>query len=413
MHLSRRGLMVNGAAALVLAPLAAQGQAKGASSTAAALHQKLLCLDTHLDAPMNFARTGWDIMKRHGGDIDSTQLDYPRMVQGGLDGGFFAIYTPQAPLSDAGLMAMRDAGFLRAAQIREMVAAHPEKFELAFVPEDAARIAAKGKRVVFQSIENSSILANDVSLLRVFYRLGVRMAGPVHFLNNQLGDSATDIKKWGGLSPMGKDFVALANDLGIVLDASHASDDVFDQMSDLSRAPIICSHSGCRAVHDHPRNLDDARIKRLAASGSTIQINSYNEYLVTVPDNPARDKAQAAMRAGTRTAPNASAADVAKAMRAQVAATKALNKQYPIPRATFEDYMQHVMHALDLVGPDHVGIGADWDGGGGVIGMEDCASLPKITERLVKAGYTEAQLGNFWSGNALRVLGLAQAARKN
>jgi membrane dipeptidase len=400
--------MVNGAAALALAPLGA----RAATLSPAALHQKLICLDTHLDTPMSFARTGWDMMKRHGGDIDSTQVDYPRMVQGGLDGGFFAIYTPQQPLTEAGFLAMRDAAFLRAAEIREMVAAHADKFELAFAPEDAARIAAKGKRIVYQSIENSSILGNDVSLLRVFYRMGVRLAGPVHFLNNQLGDSATDTKKWGGLSPMGKEFVALANDLGIVLDASHASDDVFDQMSDLSRAPIICSHSGCRAVHDHPRNLDDARIKRLADSGSTIGINSYNEYLVTLTPNPERDKAVAAVRAANRTAPGATAGEVARAAHASVLAMREVDRKYPIPRATFDTYMQHVMHALDLVGPDHVGVGADWDGGGGVIGMEDCASLPKITERLVKAGYTEAQLGNFWSGNALRVLGMAQAARK-
>ena len=284
MRLTRRRLMVNGAAALALAPAAAQS----APNAARALHNRLICLDTHLDTPMNLARTGWDMMTRHGGDIDSTQVDYPRMVEGGLKGGFFAIYTPQGPLTPEGLLAMRDAAFLRAAEIREMVAGHPDKFELAFVPEDAARIAAKGKRIVFQSIENSSPLGNDVSLLRVFYKLGVRMAGPVHFTNNQLADSATDTKKWGGLSPLGKDFVAEANDLGIILDASHASDDVFDQMSDLSRAPIICSHTGCRAVFDHSRNLDDARIKRLAAAGSTIQINSYNEYLVKVPPNPAR-----------------------------------------------------------------------------------------------------------------------------
>ena len=409
MELSRRGLMVNGAAALVAAPLAAKA---ATAVSPAALHQKLICLDTHLDTPMSFARTGWDVMQRHGGDIDSTQVDYPRMVEGGLDGGFFAIYTPQAALTESGLLAMRDAAFLRAAEIREMVATHSDKFELAFVPEDAARIAAKGKRIVYQSIENSSILGNDVSLLRVFYRLGVRMAGPVHFLNNQLGDSATDTRKWGGLSLMGKEFVVLANDLGIVLDASHASDDVFDQMCDLSRTAIICSHSGCRAVHDHPRNLDDARIKRLAAAGSTIQINSFNEYLVNVPPNPERDKAMSAIRSELRAKPGASGAEVAKAARDQLVAIRALEKQYAIPRATFETYMQHVMYALDLVGPDHVGIGADWDGGGGVTGMEDVTSLPKITERLLRAGYTEAQLGNFWSGNALRVLGMAQKARK-
>jgi membrane dipeptidase len=403
--IDRRQILVNGGA-LALAGPALAAPAPGA------LHQRLICLDTHLDAPMNFARPGWDILQRHGGDVDTTQLDYPRMVKGGLDGGFFAIYTPQGPETPEGFLAMRDAAFLRATEIREMVAAHPKQFELAFTPDDAARIAAKGKRIVYQSIENSSILGTDVTLLRVFYRLGVRMAGPIHFRNNQLGDSATDTKRWNGLSPMGRDFVALANDLGIVVDQSHSSDDVFDQMMELSRAPIICSHSGCRAVHDHPRNLDDGRIKRLAAAGSTIQINSYNEYLVTVPANPERTQAQGAIRAAARLPAGASRAQILAAQNQQKAAMAELDRKYPIPRASFEDFMQHVTHALDLVGPDHVGVGPDWDGGGGVTGMEDVAALPKVTERLLKLGYTEPQLGQFWGGNALRVLGAAQAARK-
>lgn len=405
--INRRVLMVNGLAALTIAPVVAQAQ-----TNALALHKKLICIDTHLDMPANLARPGWDVMQRHNVEDDFTQVDYPRVREGGLSGGFFSIYTPQAPVTPEGMSAMRDAAFLRAAEIREMVAAHPQQFELAFLPEDAARIAAKGKIMVFQSIENSGILGNDVTLLRSFYKLGVRMAGPIHFLNNQLGDSATDKKQWGGLSPLGKDFVREANDLGIVLDASHSSDDVFDQMMDLSRAPIICSHSGCRAIHDHPRNLDDARIKRLAAAGSTIQINSYNEYLITVPPNPERDKARRAAFGKMRNLQDASPAQAAAMMRQVAAEMRAINKEFPSPRATFDMYMQHVMHALDLVGPDHVGVGADWDGGGGVAGMEDVTFIPKITERLVKAGYTEAQLANFWSGNALRVLRKAHEARK-
>ncbi|HEY4275151.1 MAG TPA: dipeptidase [Rhizomicrobium sp.] len=407
MNLSRRAMIASGAAALA----AGTGMAR-AQTDARALHKRLICIDTHLDMPANLARPGWDVMQRHSYDEDFTQVDYPRMIEGGLDGGFFSIYTPQAPVTPEGMSAMRDAGLLRAAEIREMVAAHPDKFELAFVPEDAARIAAKGKIIVFQSIENSGILGNDVTLLRGFYKLGVRMAGPIHFLNNQLGDSATDKKQWGGLSPLGKEFVKEANDLGIVLDASHSSDDVFDQMMDLSRTAIICSHSGCRAIHDHPRNLDDARIKRLAASGSTIQINSYNEYLVTVPPNPDRDKARRDARSKMRNLGNMPGEQATAIVRQVAAELRAIDKQYPSPRADFEEYMKHVTHALDLVGPDHVGVGADWDGGGGVTGMNDVTSIPKITERLVKAGYTEAQLGNFWSGNALRVLGKAHSARK-
>jgi membrane dipeptidase len=407
MEITRRTALASGAAALALAP----GLVRAAVD-ARALHKKLICIDTHLDMPANLARPGWNVMEKHRFDEDFTQVDYPRMVEGGLDGGFFAIYTPQAPVTQEGMSAMRDAALLRAMEIREMVAAHPAQFELAFVPEDAAWIAAKGKIIVFQSIENSGILGNDVTLLSSFYKLGVRMAGPIHFLNNQLGDSATDKKKWGGLSPLGREFVKEANDLGIVLDASHSSDDVFDQMMDQSRAPIICSHSGCRAVHDHPRNLDDARIKRLAAAGSTIQINSYNEYLVTVPPNPERDAARRAARGAMRDVANMSPAEATAAVRAAAAAEREVEKKYPIPRANFDEYMKHVTHALDLVGPDHVGVGADWDGGGGVVGMEDVSSIPKITERLVKAGYTEAQLANFWSGNALRVLGKVHEARK-
>jgi membrane dipeptidase len=409
-RIDRRQIMVNGAGFALMG--ARTGALAGPAPSPAALHRRLLCLDTHLDAPQNFARAGWDILQRHGGDIDNTQLDYPRMVQGGLDGGFFAIYTPQGPETPEGYLAMRDAAFQRALEIHEMVAAHPRQFALARTPEDAARIAATGRRIVYQSIENSAPLGNDVSLLRVFYRLGVRMAGPVHFRSNQLGDSATDAKRWNGLSPMGRDFVALCNDLGIIADQSHASDDVFDQMVELSRAPIICSHSGCRAVHDHPRNLDDARIKRLAAAGSTIQINSYNEYLVTVPPNPERTRALAAIRAAARPAADASPAQIRAAQKRSQAAMRELDRKYPIPRASFDDFMQHVTHALDLVGPDHVGIGPDWDGGGGVTGMADVAALPRITERLLKLGYGETQLAQLWSGNVLRVLGAVQAARK-
>src|SRR3954466_8813782 len=162
MTVSRRTILVNGAALLATPAFAKEPSAR-------ALHGRLICLDTHLDTPASLARPGWDMMKRHSRDLDLTQVDYPRMLSGGLDGGFFAIYTPQGPLTPEGMLAARDAAFLRAMEIRELVAAHPGQFELAFVAEDAARIAASGKRIVYQSIENSYPLGDDVSLLRVFY----------------------------------------------------------------------------------------------------------------------------------------------------------------------------------------------------------------------------------------------------
>ncbi|MBL6853917.1 MAG: dipeptidase [Alphaproteobacteria bacterium] len=407
--LSRRGMLAGAAGAGFVA--AAPAIAKKATSDAAvrALHNRLLCLDTHLDTPARFPWPGWDIMQRHEAPL--SQVDYPRMVEGGLDGGFWAIYTAQGPLTPEGMMAARDAALLRAAAIREMVAKHGDHFALAFASADAAKINASGKKIVYQSIENAYPLANDVTLLRSFHALGVRLCGFAHFKVNQFADSATDAPKWKGLSDAGRELLALMNELGIVPDHSHSSDDVFDQLASLSKTPILLSHSGCRAVHDHPRNLDDARLKKLADLGGVIQINSLSAYLVATPDNPDREKAAGAIYAKLRglsgMTPAAATAAIAEASRAM----KALDVQYPEPHATFEDYMAHMLHALKLLGPDHVGVGADWDGGGGVIGMEDCASNWKITARLLKEGYREDDLQKIWSGNALRVLKAAEDAR--
>ncbi|HEY4265252.1 MAG TPA: dipeptidase [Micropepsaceae bacterium] len=367
----------------------------------------MLMLDTHLDTPMNFARPGWDIMDAHSVEGDMSQVDYPRMVKGGLDGGFFAIYTPQGPRTPQGLAAARDAGLKRGVEIREMVARHSDSFALALRADDAQRIAASGKRVVFMSMENGYPLGKDLTLLKTFYDLGVRMAGPVHFTNNDLADSATDPKgpEWHGLSPLGKQFVAQANRLGIILDASHASDDVFDQMLALSAAPIILSHSGVRAVFNHPRNIDDTRIARLAAAGGVIQVNSYSDYLVDTPVIPARETAMRAL--GVKYGPfRALAGDKLKAYMAERHAVEA---QYPLPHATMDDLMAQLLHALKLAGPDHVGIGLDWDGGGGVTGMEDVAGIPAISKGLLAAGYSQADLAKIWGGNALRVMRAVEA----
>jgi membrane dipeptidase len=377
------------------------------AADARAIHDRILTLDSHLDTPMNFSRSGWDIMDEHSVASDLSQVDYPRMVKGGLDGGFFAIYTPQGPRTPQGLAAARDAALLRGVEIREMVARHSDKFALALRADDAARIAASGKRFVFVSIENSYPLGKDLTLLKTFYEFGVRMVGPVHFTNNDFADSATDPKgpEWHGLSPLGKELVTEANRLGMILDASHSSDDVFDQMIALSAAPIVLSHSGASAVFKHPRNIDDARIMKLAAAGGVIQINSYTDYLISTPPNPARD---AAMRAlGMKYGPLRNLAG--EKLRAYMAERHGIGAQYPMPRATLDDLMAHLLHTIKLVGTDHVGIGLDWDGGGGVAGLEDVADIPEISTRLIAAGYSEADLAKIWGGNLLRVMRQVEA----
>lgn len=392
---------------LALSLGASAGPAAGKSSDARAVHESLLTLDSHLDTPAHFSAPGWDILDRHTVEEDGTQVDYPRMVDGGLDGGFFAVFTPVKPLTPEGDAASRDAALIRAVEIREMVARHADRFALALKADDAPAIAARGRRVVFLSMENGQPVEADLGLMRTFYALGVRLMGPVHFKANDLADSATDAPRWGGLSDKGRAAVAEANRLGIVLDASHASDAAFDQMLALSRTPIVLSHSGCRAVFDHPRNIDDARLKALAAKGGVIQVLAFNSYMAPVPKDPARDAAYAALQKDYLAAQPLGP----EARKAFAARRRALAAQFPVPKADFETFMAHLDHALKVAGVDHVGIGLDLDGGGGVAGLEDVADAWKITERLLREGYGPADIQKVWSGNILRVLRAAEAAR--
>lgn len=388
------------AAGCVTAP-APQVPAQPAMSEARALHERLLTLDTHLDTPILFSRPGWSILNRHDSRQDYSQVDLPRMIEGGLDGGWWVIYTPQGPRAPEANALARDRALIRAMEIREMVARHGEHFALALKADDAARIHAEGKRIVFMSIENSYPLGQDLTLMKTFYDLGVRMISPVHFANNDLADSATDPRgpEHNGLSPLGAQFVQEANRLGMVIDASHASDEATRQMIRLSKTPIILSHSGVKAIYDHPRNIDDALLRELAAAGGVIQMNSLGAYLTALP--PAAPERRAALQA-LRDQPLADAL-------AMLQARRRIDAQFPAPMAKFEDFMAHLLHALSVVGPDHVGIGADWDGGGGVLGMEDVSAFPLITERLIAAGYTEEDLAKIWGGNALRVMRAAEA----
>lgn len=363
------------------------------------VHEQLLVLDTHLDTPMLLQRPGWDIGDYHHYAWDGSQVDIPRMAQGGLDGGFFVIYTRQGPLTPEGFAAARNGALVRAAEIQRMVAGHPEVFAFATTPEDASRIAAQGKRIVYQSIENSYPLGTDLGLLETFYRFGVRMAGPVHSKNNQFADSATDTPRWNGLSPLGRAWVAEMNRLGMLIDASHASDAAFDQMLALSKTPIILSHSGPKAMFDHPRNLDDERLRKLARAGGVMQLNSlYLEPFNNDADRNALQKRQEAFH-------TLSPAEQRELLRDSAA----LDAKRPYVSATFDMFMTSLLHAIKVMGVDHVGIGADWDGGGGVLGMEDVAALPRITARLRQAGYSEADIAKIWGGNVLRLLGRAQA----
>lgn len=398
-----------GAALIALLPVAVSAQA--VPKKVQQLHQQLLTLDSHLDTPASLDLPDWSIDEEHGVHSDYTQVDLPRMKKGGLDGGFWAIYTGQGPLTVEGFAKARDFALMRGVSIREMVAADPANFTLALEAKDAAPIAAAGKRVVYMSIENAYPLGEDIGLLQTFYDMGVRVVGFAHFAHNQFADSSTDPSKkprFGGLSPLGKQLLKDMNRLGIVPDASHSSDQVLDDLLVLSTTPVLLTHSGCKAIYDHPRNIDDDRLKALAAKGGVIQMNAYGAYLKAAKPNPERQKAMGALFASMREGGKMTAEKRAELL----AKRQEIDRLYPeTDRATFDDFMAHMLHALKVVGPDHVGIGADWDGGGGVVGMEDVLDLPRITEALLKAGYSEADVQKIWAGNVLRVLAAAEAGK--
>ncbi|WP_454280384.1 dipeptidase [Sphingomonas sp. Marseille-Q8236] len=376
------------------------------AQTARQVHEAAIVLDTHFDTPANLGRPGWSIMDRHSRADSGDQVDYPRMVEGGIDGGFFAIFTAQGPRTPQADQDARDAALIRAVQIREMVARHPDVFAFVTTAAEARAAVAAKKRFVFMSMENGYPFEGDLSLIRTFQRLGVTMMSPVHFKDNDLADSATDKPEWNGLSPKGKAFVAEANRLGILIDCSHASDDVLRQTIALSKAPIILSHSGARAIFDHPRNVTDADLRALAAKGGVVQINAFDGYMIAQPKIPEREAAIAALMA--KLPPRAAMTEADR--KAFLAQRKAIDARWPVPRATFDDVMKHLLHAISVAGIDHVGISGDFDGGGGVEGFDDITAFPKISAALLARGFSATDVAKVWGGNALRVLDAAQAA---
>lgn len=398
-----RSLCTAVTACLMLALPVAALPAEAVSQRARELHERILTLDTHLDTTMLLDDPKWNILDRH--PVSNSQVDYPRMVEGGLDGGFWVVYTPAQGRSQDAYRVARDHGLKRLINIHKMIAANSDKFELALTAEDARRIAKAGKRPAFISMENASPLTLDpVSMLRFYHSQGLRMMSLVHSANNEFADSTSALPEWNGLSPAGRELIAEANRLGIVVDQSHSSDVAFDQLIELSKAPIILSHSGPRDVYNHPRNISDERLKKLAAKGGVIQVNSVPSFLIDTGETPA-------LRAelGEVAAKFASMPDGPEKASAIAAERAAIRRKHGVKEATLEDFLRHLDHVLKLVGPDHVGFGADWDGGGGVVGLEDITKLPKLTQWLLDKGYTDEQIENIWSGNVLRVV--SEAAR--
>jgi membrane dipeptidase len=390
------------AALTACSPSPAPDSAAAPATDPAAIHARAFTLDTHLDTPILFERRGWDFAARHDWASDLSHVDLPRMTaNGALDGGFFVIYTPQGEIGAADDAAALAHARRRLAAVERVFAANSSQIGLARTVAEAERINREGRRVAFLSMENSSPLGSDLSLLRTFYAAGVRMAGPVHNGGNRLADSAGGPYRHGGLSPLGRQWVAEMNRLGMIIDGSHSSDDTLRQMMALSSTPVILSHSGFKAIFDHRRNIDDALAREVAAQGGVIHINSV--FLSRYNSTPARDALSERMEQMDRMSP--------AEQRALAAEWSALDQTERVNEGDFALFMRALFHCLNTVGVDHCGIGADWDGGGGLSDMVDIEANPRITAALLQAGYSAADVEKIWSGNILRVLRQVEAER--
>lgn len=395
---------------------------------ARAIHERVITLDTHDDIdPADFT-AGCNYTQRL-----TTQVNLPKMKEGGLDVSFFIVYVGQGPLTPEGYgNAYRQAiaKFDAIHRLTEQIA--PNDIGLALTPDDVRRIAASGRKVAVIGIENGYPIGADVTRVKAFYDRGGRYMSLAHNGHSQLADSnsgeATKSWRHNGVSPLGKQVIAEMNRLGMMVDVSHPSKAAMMQMVELSKAPIIASHSSVRALANHPRNMDDEMLDALKRSGGVIQVVALGAYLRSEP--PERTAAFAAlrrsfeMRAGSRARPGrarpcpvetpgaqpsldgdaAALAALPAERRADYEGQRAaIEAKWPHRPVSVKDLIDHVDYLVKRIGIDHVGISSDFDGGGGIEGWRSAAETFNVTLELVRRGYTEAQIEKIWSGNLLHV----------
>jgi membrane dipeptidase len=316
-----------------------------------------------------------------------------------MDGIWFAVFVGQGERTPEGnKQAMERADEVTQA-IYETVDLYPDDLEVATKADDLARIARAGKHAIYIGMENGYPLGNDPGLLDTYYEKGIRYVTLVHTRNNDICDSSTDTLEHGGLSPLGEEVVDRMNDLGMIIDISHASDQSFYDVIEKSRAPIIASHSCARAICDNPRNLSDEMLLKLKENGGVIQMCILSAYVKKPAPNPQRDSARAAVRAKHG---NYYELDEA-GKEAFIVDWYAVDRDFPREMATVSDAVDHIDHMVELIGIDHVGIGTDFDGGGGLEDCFDVSQMGNITLELVRRGYTAAEIKKIWGGNLTRV----------
>lgn len=381
---------------------------------ARAIHDRALTVDTHIDTPMHMLREGWKIGERHDpGQRESGKVDLPRMAEGGLDVAFFAVFVGQGERTPEGYARAKEQAMTLLDAIHKMAEDYPQLVEIATSPDDAYRIEKEGKRAAFIGMENGYPIGKDLSLLEEYYKRGIRYLTLCHSQDNDLCDSSMERQnpEDNGLTEFGKEVVAECSRLGVMVDVSHLSDKSFFDVFKVTKAPVVASHSGVRAICDIQRNLSDEMLKQLALNGGVIQVCFVSSFLKKEKPNPERDKALQALREKYGSRREIRDEATRAKMREEY---EAIFEKYPVERAKVKDLVDHIDHVVKLVGVDYVGIGTDFDGGGELDGCEEVSQMPCITKELLRRGYSEEEIRKIWGGNLMRVFRrVVEIAEKN
>ena len=369
-------------------------------SSPEAIHERVLTLDTHIDIPFEFATETVD-----PGVEGDYQVDLPKMERGGLDVGFFIVYVGQTARTEANYeQAKRDAMTKFDAIHRMTDELYSDRIELAMSADDVERIHASGKLVAAIGIENGYVIGKDLSLLEKYHGLGARYITLAHGGHNDIADSSTPRERFGdaeeehgGVSAFGEQVIAEMNRLGIMVDVSHISKNAMLDAARLSRAPVIASHSSTKALCDVARNMDDEQLLALKANGGVMQTVALDGFVKARPPEKA-EATQELRRSLAGRDPEQLSEEELDGYRRK---TAEIDERWP--GATVSDFVDHIDHAVKLIGIDHVGISSDFDGGGGVVGWNDASETLNVTAELVRRGYSEDEIGKLWSGNLLRV----------
>jgi membrane dipeptidase len=374
---------------------ARRSSADAIAERARKLHFASIVLDTHDDTTQRMMRPGFDLGARH----TEGHIDIPRMREGGMNAIFFSIWIDGRIMGAPAVEKAMD----QIDAVHQAVATHSKDLLLCTTAEQVRKAHAEGKIAALIGVEGGHMIGNDIRVLRMYGDLGVRYMTLTHFYNDEWADSSTAKPEHNGLTDFGKEVVREMNRQGIMVDISHVSDKTFYDALDVSKAPLIASHSSCRALCNHVRDMSDDMIKALAAKGGVIQIN-YEQSFIDQAYKDASDKAMGGVVELLNKIEKECNNDVECVERKQSDLQKQLLAEGKLPHVSWERIVDHIDHAVKLAGADHVGLGSDFDGATMPEGMDDCTHLPQITEALMRKGYSDDDIRKILGLNLLRVM---------